>query len=189
MGKTVERETYRFFGDSSSNVAKQIENGEAVVTTSQTRIIQALNENKQYIVSGKKIYSPVGSKRQAYVISYGKDKEHVDEIITIVVDKDALEKGDPNALAIDGLCQSAIKVKMKNTAIKLVAGATIVLMMAGLAYGAVTAMEKEDEYNKQKMESYFEQIDEERAENGLAPLTAEYEFDFNGYEEHTRGGR
>ena len=75
MGKTVERETYRFYGDSFSNVAKQIENGQVVSTTSQTRIIRALSENKQYIVSGKKMHSPIDSKRQAYVISYGKDKE------------------------------------------------------------------------------------------------------------------
>lgn len=185
MKKNIETETYRFVGDSKENLAVQIINGRRAGSYSQTSIIRGLTENKQYVVGGKKVKSPIDSPRQAYLIYYGKDKEHIEQIVKIVVDKQNLEKGDPNALAIDGMCLHSVNVKIKNWAVKALAATSVVVMMTGLAYGFIKAGQQEDRIQRDKMDSYFEWMNEERAENGLPPLgESDYEIDYtdNNYQ-------
>jgi len=174
MRKGIETETYRFIGDSKENMAVQMHNGKRIGTYTQTSIIKGLNANKHYVVGGKKLKTPIDNPRQTYLIYYGEDKEHIEQIIKITVDKRCLEKGDPNALAIDGMCASSINIRMKNWAVKALAVTSVVVMMTGLAYGMVKADEKETKMREQQMDSYFEWINEERAENGLPPLGEDY---------------
>lgn len=170
MKKKIETETYRFIGDSTQNLATLIENRKAVGNYTQTSIIKALSDNKQYVVSGQKLKSSIDSTRQAYLISYGKDKENVDQIIKIIVDKENLEKGDPNVLAIDNLCNQSINVKIKNTAIKVICGAALALVTIGVVHGIVKADEKEFKANSETMTSYVDELNEERLQNGVNPI-------------------
>lgn len=170
MKKNIEVETYRFVGDSKENVAKYIVKGQPVKDYSQTKIIEALNANKQYVVSGTKLKSSIDNPRQAYLIQYGKDKENVDQIIKIVIDKDQLIAGDPNALAIENLCKQSIKVKIKNTAVKVLAVATVALAAAGLTGSFIAASNMDAKDNESKMSSYTQEVQQEQMLNGEVAL-------------------
>lgn len=187
MGKRIEKETYEFVGDSKNNLVFQMQNGKMIGTYSQTSIIRGLNENKQYVVSGKKIKSPIDNPRQAYLIYYGKDKEHVDQIVKIVIDKKNLENGDPNALAIEGMCLSSVNVKIKQWAIRALAVTSAVVVMSGIGYGIVKGFEKESKAREEKLSGYYEQLNDQRIEKGLSPLgNGDSLFEEGSY---GRGGR
>lgn len=166
MKKNIEIETYRFVGDSKENTAKLITKGEPVKDYSQTSIIKALNENKQYVVSGTKLKSSIDNPRQAYLIEYGTDKENVEQIIKIVIDKEVLLSGDPNALAIENLCKQSINVKIKNTAVKVLAVATVAITAVGLTGAFIAASNMDAKDNELKMSSYTQEVQQEQNLNG-----------------------
>lgn len=187
MKKKIEVETYRFVGDYRDDIAKRIEHGKAVGTYTQTSIIKVLNENKQYVVGGKKIKSPINSSRQAYLISYGRDGENPEQIIKIIVDKASLANGDPNALAIEGMCQHSVNVKIKSWAIKTLCVTSMVVMMTGLGYGMIKADEREYEEYQQRMQEYIQDMNEERAKQGLPPLgETDFEYYYSESQENER---
>ena len=170
MKKNIEVETYRFVGDSKENVAKYLSKGQPVKDYSQTKIIEALNANKQYVVKGTKLKSSIDNPRQAYLIEYGKDKENVEQIIKIVVDKEQLLAGDPNALAIENLCKQSINVKIKNNAITFLKIATASLAAVGLAGAFIAAANGEAKYQDDKMESYRQEMQQEQMLNSEVPI-------------------
>ena len=142
-------ETYRFIGDSSVNEAKRIVKGEPITTYAQTEIIAAFNNNKSLVCGGSKIATDKNNPSVGYMIYFGKEKINPDQIIKIVIDKESIEKGDVNALAIDSLCQYAIRVNKKNNkklAMGAIAGTLGGLVLAGSLIGAmIWADQKEGE--------------------------------------------
>lgn len=163
-------ETYRFIGDSTVNQAKKIVKGEPTETYAQTDIIDAFNNNKSLVCGGNKLITGKNDSRLGYIIYFGKEKSNPDQIIKIVLDKEVFEKGDVNALAIDNLCQYAIRVNKRNNkklAVAAIAGTLGGLVVAGSLVGAmIWADKKEGEIQNEKTEDYQEWLREERMENG-----------------------
>ena len=165
-----EIETFRFVGDSTTNKAKKMINGKTVATYTQTGIIDTFNKNKHLVCGGSKLISKKNDSRIGYMVYFGKDKTDLDQIIKIVLDKESLEKGDINALAIDSLCQHAIRInKINNKKIALVATASVLggLVVAGSLIGGMIWADKEETKNrKSDIEEYQEWLHEQRMENG-----------------------
>lgn len=168
--KMEETERYRFIAD--SGIAKRIYPDGHEEIYDQEKIIRTLNVNKQYMIGGQKVNGPIDSPRQAYLIHYGFDKENVTQIIKIVVDKSSLEKGDPNALAIDDICRDAIKVK--NVRIAKNVGYTLIAGAAGIAFATmiISAATKESEADKNKNKEFIDEANRHRYENGIEQLGA-----------------
>lgn len=149
MKNKIEVETYRFIGDSISNRVKKIEsiNGERQITGNytQTSLIKSLNECKKYMISGRKV-STGKADRAIFQVDLGTDKEHVSQIIQIVMDQANLDKADPNALAIENLCNYSIKVKhnrIRNTIVATLVGTAVTY---AAIVGFVEADKKESKY-------------------------------------------
>lgn len=163
-------ETYRFIGDSSSNKAKKIVKGKPTETYTQTGIISAFNENKHLVCGGSKLITGKNDPRIGYVVYFGKSRSNPDQIIKIVIDKEMIEKGDVNALAIDSLCQYSLKVNKKNNkklATGAIAGTLGGLVVAGaLVGGMFWASKKEDDMKNKDSQNYQEWLHEQRIENG-----------------------
>lgn len=163
-------ETYRFVGNSITNKAKKIVNGKTVAMYTQTGIIDTFNENKHLVCGGSKLFSKKNDSRVGYMVYFGKDKTNPDQIIKIVLEKESLDKGDVNALAIDSLCQHAIRInKINNKKIALVTTASVLggLVIAGsLIGGMIWADQKEGEVQNKKVESHQDWLTEQRMENG-----------------------
>ena len=149
MKNKIEVETYRFVGDSKVNKVKKMEtiNGERQVTGNytQTSFIKSLNECKKYMLSGRKI-STGKDDRAIFQVDLSEDKENVSQIIQIVMDQANLDKADPNALAIENLCNYSIKVK--HNRIRNAIAATLVGTAVGyvMLLGFVEADKKESQY-------------------------------------------
>lgn len=163
-------ETYRFIGDSSVNRAKKMVKGEPTQTYTQSQIIEVLNNNKHLVCGGSKLKAKKNDTRLGYAIYYGKDKTNPDQIIKIVLDKESLEKGDVNALAIDSICQHSIrinKINNKKLALYAVAGTLGGLVIAGsLMMGMMLADKEESKQRKSDVEEYQQWLHEQRIENG-----------------------
>lgn len=165
-----QRETYRFIGDSTTNQAKRMVKGEPIQTFTQTSIIEAFNDNKNFICGGSKLLTGKNDSRVGYMVYFGNDKTNPEQIINIVLDKDVLESGDVNALAIDSLCQYAIRVNNKNNkklALAAIAGTLGGLVVAGsLIGGLIWADSKEQNLQEEKANEYQGWLHQERMENG-----------------------
>lgn len=163
-------ETYKFIGDSSVNRAKKNVKGQPTETYMQTDIIAAFNDNKNLICGGSKLITGKDDSRMGYVVFFGKEKTNPEQIIKIIIDKKTIEKGDVNALAIDSLCQYALRVNKKNNkklAMSAIAGTLGGLVVAGALVGSmIWADKKEDEIRNKNSEDYQEWLREERMENG-----------------------
>ena len=163
-------ETYRFVGNSITNKAKKIVNGKTVAMYTQTGIIDTFNENKHLVCGGSKLFSKKNDSRVGYMVYFGKDKTNPDQIIKIVLEKESLDKGDVNALAIDSLCQHAIRInKINNKKIALVTTASVLggLVIAGSLIGGMILADKEESKNrKSDVEEYQQWLHEQRMENG-----------------------
>ncbi len=170
MKYSGEIETYRFIGDSTINKAKKLVNGKATATYTQTGIINTFNNNKHLVCGGSKLMVGKNDARIGYVVYFGKEKSNPEQIIKIILDKEALEKGDVNALAIDNLCQYSIKVNKRNNkklAISAVAGTLGGLVVVGsLLVGIMLADKKKSEHRKNDVEEYQEWLHEQQMENG-----------------------
>ena len=162
-------ETYRFLGDSFVNKAKRIVKGEPIETYTQTDIIAAFNDKKHLVCGGSKLHTGKNDPCVRYMIYFGKEKKNPAQIIKIVVDKESIEKGNINALAIDSLCQYAIRVNKRNNkklAMSAIAGTLGGLVLAGsLIGGMIWADQKEGEIQNKKVEDYQEWLKEQRIEN------------------------
>ena len=186
----IEVETYIFVGDEYSDEAYRLVKGKRKEKYTKSGIINALKSNSEYIMNGTKLKSPIDSETQSYLIEYGNDKDQPKEIIKIVTKKGALIPTDPYIVALEEICQNSIKVRMKETAKKVLATASIILVTTGfvatVAWG-ITEGTKED--IKRDMD-YINGINSERAEKGLSPLgvdehedpLADVEFDYDGYQ-------
>lgn len=165
-----EIEKYHFVGDSKKNIAKRIVKGEPVSSYTQTGIIEAFNSNKNLVCGGSKINMGENNTRVGYIIYFGKEKSNPDQIIKIILDKEMLEKGDINALAIDSLCQYAIRINKKNNKkLAIMAGASVLaaIGLAGaLIGGLMWASEKEQEIQDKETRNYQDWLQEQRMENG-----------------------
>lgn len=163
-------EKYRFIGDSTTNKAKRIVKGEPTELFSQTDIIEAFNNNKSLVCGGSKLITGKNDSRVGYIIYFGKEKSNPDQIIKIILDKEVLEKGDVNALAIDSLCQYAIRVNKKNNkklAISAIAGTLAGIGLAGaIVGGLIYADKKEGKIRDKEISDYQSWLQEQRMENG-----------------------
>lgn len=163
-------ENYRFIGDSTTNKVRRMVKGEPTTLFSQTDIISVLNNNKNLVCGGSKLTTGKNDSRIGYIIYFGKEKFNPDQIIKIIIDKEVLEKGDVNALAIDSLCQYAIRVNKKNNkklAISAIAGTLAGLGLAGAIVGGIIyADKKESKIQDKKNQEYQEWLQEQRMENG-----------------------
>lgn len=172
MKNKVEVDTYRFVGDSKVNEAQNISNGQLCGSYTQTEIIKVLNDNRDFVCGGS--HPETGnSPRDIFLIYFGKDKKNPDQLIKIIMDSENITNGDPNALAIQGMCNHAIKVKYKNIRHKVIAttaGALATIgLMGTLVGGMIWADKKETEYQQEKNSSYQEWLEEERRQNGIHP--------------------
>lgn len=161
-------ETYRFIGDSSVNKAKKMVKGEPTKAYTQTDIIAAFNNNKHLVCGGNKLITGKNDPRVGYVIYFGTSKSEPEQIIKIVIDKEMVEKGDVNALAIDSLCQYSLRVNKKNNK-KLVLGAIAGtlggLVVAGsLIGGMIWAGKQEGKVQAKETEDYQKWLTEQRME-------------------------
>lgn len=167
-------ETFKFVGDSSVNRAKKMVKGKPTETYTQTDIIDALNSKKHLVCGGSKLISKKNDPRIGYIIYYGKEKSNPEYIVRIIIDKEMVEKGDINALAIDSLCQHSIRVNHRNNA-RIAAAVGVAIVSAGIAVGAFIAtvswaLDKEDAQKKSDTDAYLKWLQEQRLENGEYPL-------------------
>ena len=165
MGKGINLETYRFVGDSSTNKVKFSENGKTVGTYTQTEVVEALSQNRKHINGGIKLNTGESSSKSAYLIYFGGSKNEPKQIIKIIFDKKNIELGDPNALAIENLCEYSIKVKNNRIKNAILSGVASITIVGGLVGGMIWAGSKEQEYQKQETEQYQQWLQEENKEN------------------------
>lgn len=173
----IELEKYIFIGDSSVNEAYCIQNDGSKHYCTQTDIITALAQNKKYIKGGSRINISSESDSISYLIDYGTDEKQPKELIKITFDKNNLLKGDPNALAIDSICNKAIVIKKKNIKKMIIAGTAAALVGAGLAGAMVVgfgyAAKKEQEIQNEETRQYQEWLEESKKERELGLSTGD----------------
>lgn len=165
-----QRETYEFIGDSRENKAKRKVSGEPTTLYSQTDIINAFSENRGSVCGGTKLYTKKDDSRLVYMVYFGKERFNPDQIIKIIIDKENLEKGDVNTLAIDSLCQYSIRVNqryIKKIITGVIAGsltgvAMIGMLIAGLKY----ANEKEGKVQAEANKQYQEWLKQQQMQKG-----------------------
>lgn len=179
MGKKVETDYYKF-----------VENGMALHLADdslvpQTKLIKALSS--EHVKNGKKLESTFDCCDQIYMFDCG------EEIIKIGVDRKLLENGDANALAVDGMCQNAIRVRNVNIRNKVIAGGLTVVFMVLTALGFRYAAKKEAEIQKNEDSKYVQYINEQRNANGVPQMlpdgsTLDY-TDYANVSNRSMGGR
>ena len=145
MGKGRIIETYRFIGDSSVNKAKCIENGKTVGMYTQTDIIAALAEHREDIKGGFKLKTKEDDPRRAYVIYFGGTKDQPKQYVKIIFNKEILEMGDPNALAIENLCEYSVRVRKNNIKIGVLSAVGSIAIFGTLIGCMIWADQKESE--------------------------------------------
>lgn len=171
----IELEKYKFIGDSNDNQAIYIGSNGSQSYCSQTDIIAALTQNKQYIKGGSKISD--NTKNVSYLITYGNDNNKPKELIKITFDKNNLLKGDPNALAIDSICNKAIVIKKKNIKKMILSGTAAALVGAGVAgaivVGFAYAAQKEHEIQNEETKQYQEWLEKSKKEKEFGLSTGD----------------
>ena len=182
MKNKIEVETYKFVGDGQNNIAHQIEKGRVLGTYRQTDVIKALNENRQWVVNGKKINSSINSKNQAYLIYYGDEDHKKTSLIKILVDKKALKEGDSNALAVEGLCEGAINIHANRRKLAVISSVIVGSLIMGSVVGFVKLANDEAMRIAEENQQYVQMLDEAREEYGVSSVMTN---DF----EHSRGGK
>lgn len=167
----IELEKYVFVGDSSINEVICTKDDGSKVRCTQTALITALTENKEHIKGGSKLKLGNDNGKVSYLIDYGTSENQPKEIIKITLDEENILKGDPNALAIDAICQRAIIVKQNNIKKLVISGTAAALAAVGLA-GAVVAglayaSKGEEKHQQKETQQYQQWLDEKRNENNL----------------------
>lgn len=173
----IELEKYKFIGDSNVNEAICIRNDGSKHYCTQTDIITALVQNKKYIKGGTKLKLNKDSKNVSYLIDYGTDEKQPKQLIKITFDKNNLLKGDPNALAIDSICNKAVILKKNNIKKMIITGTAAALVGAGIAgamaVGFAYAAEKEHEIQNEETRQYQKWLEEEEKKNELGLSTGD----------------
>lgn len=186
----IEVETYVFVGDEYSDEAYRLENGKRKEKYTKSQIIKTLKSHSEHIMNGTKLKSPIDSETQSYLIEYGNDKDTPKEIIKIVTKKDAEFSTDPYISALDQICKNSINVRMKETAKKVLATVSAVLVTAGVVATTVWGINEGSKEITERDMDYISDINSERAEKGLPPLGGEtsadsledVEFDYDGHQ-------
>lgn len=167
----VELEKFMFIGDSDVNEVICIKSDGSKAYCTQTDLIAALTQNKKHIKGGSKLKLSDNDKKISYLINYGNNENEPKELIKITFDKNNLLKGDPNALAIDSICNNAITVGKKNIKKLILSGTAAALVGAGLAgamfVGFAYASKKEQEYQNQETKQYKEWLEYEKQKEKL----------------------
>lgn len=179
MRKKTQTDYYKFV---ENGMALHLKDNELI---GQKHLIKALSS--EYVKNGKKLESTFDCCDQIYLFNCG------DEIIKIGVDKKSLENGDSNALAVDGMCKNAIRVRKVNIRNNIIAGGLSFALVVSMVLGFRYAAKKEADIQREEDHQYISSLDEQRKDKGVSPILSDGSTidtsDYDDILEHTRGGR
>ena len=186
MKNSIDVETYKFIGNFVDNKARKIEkvDGKRRLTGNYTQasIIKSLKDCTKYIVGGRKVTTGAND-RLTYQIDLGKDRDHISQIIQIIIDKRIVDQKDPNAMEIEGLCNYSIGVKHKNIrndiACTLAIGAAITTVVGGIMY----ADAMESEYAETNNLTQPDSIVEYQEEDPYKDIDSKFDYSASGIQE------
>ena len=182
----IDVETYRFIGDFVKNKATKLEsvNGIRKVTGNYTQmsVINGLKDVKKYIVGGRKVNTGLDD-RVTYQIDLGKDNEHISQIIQVVIDKDVVDKRDPNALAVESLCNHSIKVKHRNIRNDIACTFAMAGAFTAIIGGIMYADAKESEYTHNNDLTKPDSIVEYQEENPYKEIDNKFDYSDSGIQD------
>ncbi|MDD2435796.1 MAG: hypothetical protein PHO63_06075 [Bacilli bacterium] len=180
-------ETYIFRSDDTAK--RKIGNALSNESYYKQDVIGAV---EQAIIDGRlkkavKIDNPKRSKSNIYYVFKMVDEQNRDTF-KVGIPRKLYNEEDAYIRSLNSLKEAGVNIKVANRTRLALAAGVLILSTAIMAGGFVKGLEKEWEYQDKQMESYFQEINESRREQGIPPinLVNEEGIPYDSWEQYFR---